>query len=236
MKSIATAALVLLGFVSSQQITRPIHELTKKPVHEKNEISQANWPTVKFYKDYIASGDLMKYNSQTKTLESLHGSSVFAQVDNTNDRMIQDFSGDMSGLGLGEMVIYIDAKQHALYQKFVQANQCHKMDLPEGFSLSETYKHAFDPAYNITSYNGVESLEWENNANQYHAFHVNMGVGQSETYYFDVKSTELIWTVRDDKQLIIHTPKGVQQKTFKDSDFVLPVCKGTSEEYMAFLE
>lgn len=78
MKSIATAALMLLGFVSSQQITRPIHELVKKSLHEKNEINQVNWPTVKFYKDYVAQGDLMKYNSTTKTLESLHGSSVFA--------------------------------------------------------------------------------------------------------------------------------------------------------------
>ena len=179
MKSVfTTAALVLLGFVSAQQSLRPIHELIKKPAHEMiSDVNNSNWPTVKFYKDYEVHASLFEYNKATKTLESAHDSTVHAMIDNTNNRMYQYFSGDMTGMGLGDLIVYIDSNLHAFYQKFVQANQCHKIDLPESFSLSETYEKAFDPMYNITEYKGVKTLPWEKDAIEYHAFNVNIGIG-----------------------------------------------------------
>lgn len=226
---LALSALVVVAQASFNPVQTIKNKLFKR---EKVQAENDAWPVVHWPVDFEAHGNLYTWNNETQKLELFAHTQLDEYIDSTGNREKIITQMDVPGIGFAEIITFVDANTHKVYQKIPKIEKCSVYDLPPAFNLT-TLVHALkDPSANITTYLGVKTLPWAGETT-YHAFHIDVEEIK-ETVYFCTKCHEVKWITIDTNGYILGTPKGTQDRVFTDADFDGATCQ--SSEPSTFIQ
>lgn len=171
-------------------------------------------------------GAVYTYNNETKSLEAANVT-LDEYVDATGNREKIITHANLTDIGFAEIITYVDANSHKVYQNIPKVEKCTVTDVPD-LNLTDVIVRMSDKNGNITEYLGRKNLEWVTDIDFY-AFKVTYG-GAVQTVYFCTRCLEPKFVTIEDQPYIFNTPKGIQERWFTDADFDHADCTPTESQ------
>lgn len=222
---LALSALVVCTQASFNPIQTIKNKLFKK---EQATLKGDDWPAVHWPKDFETHGTLYTWNATSQELEIFAHTTLDEYIDATGNREKIITHMDLPGVGLSEIITFVDANTHKAYQNIQKINKCTVYDLPESFNLTELINTVSDKNSNATTYLGVKSVPWAKDS-QFHAFNITVP-NLEETVYFCTKTKEVKWVHIEANGYILGAPGGAQDRVFTDADFDGAACTPQSDK------
>lgn len=188
------------------------------------------WPKLDLYTTFTTDASLFTWDGSKLT--PYKDITATLKVDSDRNKIKINAKVGLPLVGKVDAEVLVDLTQGKAFEYVPFLGLCQKTPLNATVNLKDVLQKVYSPDGGVTTYDGEASAPWDKST--MYKFH---GAGPDATVsaWFDESTHNGKWIFEDAKNatvpdIVASIPKGEQQATFTDADFVIKGCSSYNED------